>query len=125
MRQTGPVREAFAHEAILTMDPGADARAPGAAITVALCGSWEHPPPCPLAPHHSHAARVADGVLLRVLFAAHPEEEQEVRRRIDEALESGRSSGPGGVTTRWRLRESRRSDVAPDEAEHARRLITD
>jgi hypothetical protein len=42
------------HAATLLMaDAAADAAAPGAAITVALCGSWEHPPPCPLAAHHT------------------------------------------------------------------------
>jgi hypothetical protein len=34
------------------MEPDADMRAPGAAVTVALCGHWDHEPPCPLAPHH-------------------------------------------------------------------------
>jgi hypothetical protein len=36
------MREAFAHEAVLVMEPDADMRAPGAAITVALCGHWDH-----------------------------------------------------------------------------------
>ena len=36
------------------MEPHADVRAPGAAVTVALCGHWEHEP-CPLAPHHVSA----------------------------------------------------------------------
>ena len=35
--------------------------APGGAITVALCGSWDHEPPCPLAPHHTRAHRSGDG----------------------------------------------------------------
>ena len=29
----------------------------GGAITVALCGSWTHEPPCPLAPHHTRVQR--------------------------------------------------------------------
>ena len=33
------------------MEPDADVQAPGAAVTVALCGHWEHEPPGPLAPH--------------------------------------------------------------------------
>ena len=32
------------------MEPDADVRAPGAAVTVVLCGHWDHEPPCPLAP---------------------------------------------------------------------------
>ncbi|MEX5721628.1 hypothetical protein [Geodermatophilus maliterrae] len=48
-------KERFAHDGLLSMEPGADDRAPGGVITVALCGSWEHEPPCPLAPHHTRA----------------------------------------------------------------------
>lgn len=48
----------------------ADVWAPGAAITAGLCGRWDHEPPCPLAPHHVHAERVAGEVHLRILFAA-------------------------------------------------------
>jgi hypothetical protein len=45
---------------VLALPPGADERAPGAAVTVAPCGHWEHEPPCPLAPHHVRAARAED-----------------------------------------------------------------
>ncbi len=51
----GEVRHAFVHEAILTMGAAGDERAPGAAITIALCGRLDHEPPCPLAPHHTAA----------------------------------------------------------------------
>jgi hypothetical protein len=63
------MREVFAHDAVLAMGSGEDLRAPGGAITVALCGSWEHEPPCPLAPHHTAAERDGDVVRLRILFA--------------------------------------------------------
>ncbi|KQC37143.1 MULTISPECIES: hypothetical protein [Frankia] len=43
------MRRPFAHEFVLVLAPGGDERAPGAAITAALCGRWEHPPPCPQA----------------------------------------------------------------------------
>ena len=43
-------RTAYAHDAVVILDPGGDSRAPGGAITVALCGHWDHEPPCPLAP---------------------------------------------------------------------------
>ncbi len=104
------------------MDAGADERAPGAAVTVALCGHWEHPGPCPLAPHHTHVERVGEQVHLRVLFAADPQVEHEVRRRIERALREGRLVGPDGVLTRWRLQQTRPADVTPIEAEHADRL---
>jgi hypothetical protein len=117
------MREAFAHDAVLLMEPGADMRAPGAAVTVALCGHWEHPPPCPLAPHHCRADRRDGEVRLRVLFAAEPGSEAEVRRRIDEGLRKGLLRGPDGGLTRWRLRTSGPGTVTADETEHAQRLI--
>lgn len=117
------MRHAFAHEAVLVMEPDADVRAPGAAVTVALCGHWDHPPPCPLAPHHSRADRVDDEVSLRILFAAEPDTERTVRSRIDLALAGGHLQGPDGITTRWRLRGSWPSAVWADETHHAERLI--
>ena len=65
--------------AVLAMTAGADDPAPGAAVTGALCGAWEHEPPCPLAAHHTAAGRVAGAVRLRVLFAADPADEALVR----------------------------------------------
>lgn len=117
------MREAFAHDAALLMEPEADQRAPGAAVTVALCGDWDHEPPCPLAPHHSHADRHEGEVRLRILFAAEPADEEDVRRRIDRALAVGLLHGPGGVTTRWQLRHSGRGEVRADELDHATLLL--
>jgi hypothetical protein len=112
------VRRAFAHDAVVTLAPGGDERAPGAAITVALCGHWEHEPPCPLAPHHTGATPGPGGELrLRVLFAAAPDDEAEVRGRIDAALAAG-----GLDTTRWEFGGSRPGTVREDEAAHAARL---
>lgn len=116
------MRQVFAHEAILIMEPDADERAPGAAIAVALCGHWDHEPPCPLSPHRVHAGRVDNELHVRVLFATAPEMEREVRRRIAQAL-SGQWRFPDGFTTAWQLLESRLSDVSPDEAVQAERLI--
>jgi hypothetical protein len=118
----GAMRQAFAHDAILDMAPDADTRAPGAAITVALCGHWDHQPPCPLAPHHTAADRVDDEVRLRILFATEPDRADLVRQRIDDALSGGELSGPDGGTTRWQLRDSRPGEVTPAEADHAERL---
>lgn len=113
------MRQAFAHEAILVMEPGADERTPGAAVTVALCGHWDHEPPCPLAPHRVRADRVDGELHVRVLFAAEPATEPEVRRRIQRAL-SGQWRFPDGFTARWQLQESgpatchRRRPVRPN-----------
>jgi hypothetical protein len=116
------VAPAFAHNAVLTMDAGGDVRAPGAAITVALCGHWEHEPPCPLAPHHTAAARERGQVRLRTLFVTEAEREQEVREKIGAALRSGRLVGPDGRESTWRLASERAATVRADEAEQAGRL---
>ncbi|WP_131738742.1 hypothetical protein [Actinomadura roseirufa] len=116
------MRQAFAHDAVLLMEPDSDVRAPGAAITVGLCGHWNHPPPCPLAPHWVEANRDGDEARVRVLFAAEPDAEQEVRDRIDRAL-SGRIQFPAGFAVQWRLIESRPSAVAPSESDTATHLI--
>jgi hypothetical protein len=116
------MRQAFAHEAVLTLLPDADVRSPGAAITMALCGACEHEPPCPLAAHYTGAERVGDQVRLRVLFATEPVSEHVVRQRIDQALSGGRFQGPDGVITRWQLRGSARGEVTAEEADHAARL---
>ena len=120
---TGTDRRAFAHDAVLVLDPGGDDRAPGGAITVALCGSWSHEPPCPLAPHHTQARRDGGEVTLRVLFAAAPQDEQRVRALLEEALAGGEGADPDGVRTSWRLLRSSPSPVRPKERDHAERLL--
>jgi len=117
------MRQAYIHDAVVTMDEDSDMRAPGAAITVALCGHWDHEPPCPLAPHATDAQRSGDQVRLRVLFAAEPEAEAEVRRRIETALSQAVQTGPDGVTTRWQLSNAQPGLLRDEEAEHAERLI--
>ena len=116
-------RTAFAHDAVLTMAPGSDDRAPGGAITVALCGSWSHEPPCPLAPHHTAASRSGEEVTLRVLFAAAAEDEDRVRRSIEDALRHGEGDDPDGVRSRWSVVRTGASPVRAEELEHAGRLI--
>jgi len=116
-------RAAYAHDAVLDLDPGGDDGAPGAAITVALCGSWSHEPPCPLAPHHTKAHRSGSAVTLRLLFATEPENESRVRALVQEALARGWGDGPDGARTTWELVWAAPAEVLPEEEEHARRLI--
>ena len=119
-------RATFAHDAVVILDPGGDSRDPGGAITVALCGHWDHDPPCPLAPHHTDATPESDDTLrLRVLFAAEPKDERRVRELMTQALSSGRLTGPDGRVTRWMLQSSCASSLRPDEADHAARLAAD
>ncbi|GLW34385.1 hypothetical protein [Actinoplanes regularis] len=107
------MRQVYVHHATLVLEPGADPRAPGGAITVALCGSWEHEPPCPLAAHHTAAEPDGSLLRLRILFATAPDRVDEVRGRIDAAL----CAGP------WQLIESGCARIAPEERPHARRLL--
>jgi hypothetical protein len=116
------MRRPFAHDAVLTLPADGDLGAPGAAITVALCGHWEHAPPCPLAPHHTAAERVDGEVRLRTLFAVQPAREGEVRDLIDDALGAGRLVGRDGREWRWSLRSSGPGIVAAQEAAQADRL---
>jgi hypothetical protein len=117
------VRSAYAHDAVVRLDAGGDTGAPGAAITVALCGHWEHEPPCPLAPHHTGATPAGESLRLRILFATEPEQERTVRERIDAALGSGRLVGPNDVLSTWQLESCEPSEVAEAEQDHAQRLM--
>ena len=114
----------YVQAASLRMDPDADLAAPGAAITLELCGSWDHVPPCPLAPHHTSPERNGDVdvVELRVVFAAEAAQEGEVRRRIVKALAPGSLTGPDGVTTEWSLLGSTAAALSGAELELAKRI---
>src|SRR5689334_10849599 len=116
------MRKAYAHDAVVTMAADGDLRAPGGAITVALCGRIDHDPPCPVAPHHTAADRDGDEVRLRILFATEPSRAAEVRSGIEGALRTGTFDGPDGATTRWQLLESAPGTVSPAELDHAERL---
>lgn len=115
------MREAYAHDAVVVLEDGGDERAPGAAVTVALCGSVAHEPPCPLAPHHTRAHRCRGELSLRILFAAEPADEGRVRHLLEEALARGWGDTPDGRTC-WDLVESAPSPVDDEERSHARRL---
>jgi hypothetical protein len=80
------VREAFAHDAVVTLHRGDDPSALGDAITTALCGGWDHPPPWALAPHYVSSVLSDEALAVRVIFATEPANEQRVRMLIDQAL---------------------------------------
>ena len=118
------MRAAFAHDAVLDMERDADLAAPGGAVTLALCGSFAHPPPCPVAPHHTRSDRRGDGVAVRVLFAVAPAGEADARARIDRALAAGFCDGPDGTRTRWTVLSSAPGTVTEAERAHASRLVS-
>ena len=118
------MRSPFAHQAEVDMAAGGDPAALGGAISVQVCGSWDHAGPCPLAPHHTELEQEGDRVRLRVLFATEPENETEVRRRIAAALATGTQTGPDGRTTTWQLVNEQASEIHTTEAMQAFRLTT-
>ena len=98
-------------EAELVLAPGTDPRAPGGAVTTALCGHWEHEGPCRW-PHHN--AMAAEGATARLRTVVVPgEDADEVRRRFRVALDAD----PG-----WGLLHCGDSPLAPGEEALARRL---
>jgi hypothetical protein len=115
------MRGVYAHEAIVSMTAG-EAAAVGGAVTGALCGSWDHPPPCPLAAHSTSTAPCPDGVVVRVLFATDAARELEVRARIEAALAGGAQRGPDGTVSTWIPVTSGASAASPAEREHGERL---
>jgi hypothetical protein len=119
------VRETHAHEARLELDPDGDERAPGAAVTVALCGHWDHDPPCPV-PHRSDVvARDGDRLTVRVLFACPPSDTDGVRAAVTAALTAGELPVPtpdGGAPTRWRVIDHQPTALTEGELPLAARL---
>jgi hypothetical protein len=78
-----------------------DPAALGGAVTTALCGHWEHDPPCRW-PHHVEVQPDDDGWWVSVAFDAAPDQVDDVRERIRDALASGALVGPDGRRTTWR-----------------------
>jgi len=109
-------------EAELLLGGDCDEAAVGAAVTVELCGTWDHSGPCPVAPHHTAAARQGDELHVRVLFAVPAGQERVVRDRVVAALSSGSLARPDGPTSRWRLLRHSVGELRPEEQEHAARL---
>jgi hypothetical protein len=90
-------RRVHVHGARLLLAPGADRRAPGGAVTVELCGSIEHDPPCTW-PHLTLVETDGHELVVTVRFVAGADA-ADVRARIDRSLRAGGSwtvdrSGP-------------------------------
>ena len=116
------MRTGFVHEALLELAPDSDERGPGAAVTVALCGHWEHEGPCRW-PHHTAVAAGSERSLgLRVIFASSVEEEPEVRRLIRGALDEGRLDVEAKAS-RWTVITQRPSELRSKEVRLVNRLV--
>lgn len=104
----------YVHAAAARLEPGGDPRALGGAVTVGLCGAWEHDGPCRW-PHHTATGAAAGLSTLRTVFRARPEHETEVRRLLVAALRTGRQAGPDGSTTVWLLLDSGPAEPTDEE----------
>jgi hypothetical protein len=106
---------AFAVEAELELRPGTDTRAPGGAVTVALCGHWDHEGRCRW-PHNSRIDTSATPARLRTVVAADDDTVDEVVARIGGALRGD---------SRWSVRECGTGSIKAWERSLARDLIQD
>ena len=107
-------RRAFVYEAELEMAPGVDPRAPGGAVTVALCGHWDHEGPCRW-PHYSEIDTDAAPARLRTVFACRADEVEDVHRAIDDAVRD---------TDGWTVSGAERRDPRGEEIDLAARLAS-
>ena len=90
-------------EFLLRLDPGSDERAPGGAVTVALCGHWNHEGACRW-PHFSRINSAGEGVhRLLIEFDSPKDEVKEVEERVERGLRTGRLIGPDGRESRWHV----------------------
>src|SRR4051812_29070277 len=76
---------AVAVDIALDVNAGTDSGAPGAEVTVALCGHWEHDGPCKW-PHNSAIDTSAEPALLRTIVVTTDEDRTDVLELIETAL---------------------------------------
>ncbi|MEO8697604.1 MAG: hypothetical protein ABI658_29150 [Acidimicrobiales bacterium] len=99
-------------QADIAFAPDADTRAPGGAVTVALCGSWEHEGSCRW-PHHIAVDGAVTPSHVRVVYVVDDAERDHVRGSIEAALASSDS---------WSTVAVRVSTLTAEEAALAQRL---
>ena len=86
---------------MLRLSGACDSRAPGGAVTVALCGHWDHEGDCRW-PHLSTILEGSDGTYrLTVEFDAPDSEVDEVDAKIRAGLATGYLLGPDGRQPKW------------------------
>lgn len=111
----------FVQCATILLEADADPAAPGGAVTLALCGSWDHPGACRW-PHQTSATWDERRGEVRVVFVAEATEETQVRALIDGALAGGDCMGPDGKRSRWQATESATGVLSENEAPWGARI---
>jgi hypothetical protein len=104
---------AHLHEASLRLEDTTDPAAVGAAVTVELCGHWDHEGPCRW-PHNNAIDAQRAPALFRTVFLAPPDDVDEVHRRIAKALRESRE---------WSVISEQPRALGADELELATRLL--
>ena len=85
----------------IRLEPGADEREPGGAVTVSLCGHWDHEGPCRW-PHFSTITPDVDGYhRLVVEFDAHADELETVIGKLDAGVMHGQLIDSDGAVSTW------------------------
>jgi hypothetical protein len=105
---------AIAIEAELDLSPGTDPRAPGGAVTVGLCGQWDHEGPCRW-PHHSRIDTSVNPARLHVVVATDDGRTGEILNRVETSL---------ARDERWSLRRCAIRRLSTDEQGLGRRLLS-
>ena len=95
----------FSHrcEYRIVLKTGSDERAPGGAITVALCGHWEHEGPCRWPHFSAMTSDRGEHHRLVVEFDAPEDEVDLVKAKIDAAVMHGELTGPDGAVSIWEV----------------------
>lgn len=89
----------------LRLSANSDDRAPGGAVTVALCGHWDHDGPCRW-PHFSKIQQLTPEThQLVVSFNAEDKDISHVQSAIDAALRQGQLLGPDGRLSTWTMEQ--------------------
>ena len=104
---------AYVVAASVALEDGTDPASVGAAVTVELCGHWDHPGPCRW-PHNNEIVAGRESASFRTVFVADEEAEPAIRTRIEDALRGGSGWTVLSVTSR---------PVAADEQRLAESLL--
>jgi len=87
----------------LRLTAKSDERAPGGAVTVGLCGHWDHDGPCRW-PHLSSISVDEKGIHhLLVEFDAPMKDLETVKSRVETELQKGQLMGPDGILSSWKV----------------------